>query len=98
MPVATSAQNSDAGIYLHSSNNNVVRNNASFENARGFIRAAAGIEQLRAAIQLRPDLARAHYNLGQALIAAGQESAGRAALETARALDPELLSTRPSGN
>ena len=40
----TTDHNSDAGIYVTSSNNNTVRNNTSFSNARGYVRAAAGID------------------------------------------------------
>ena len=40
----TTDHNSDAGIYTTGSNNNTIRNNASFLNARGYVRAAAGID------------------------------------------------------
>jgi parallel beta-helix repeat protein len=40
----TTDHNSDAGIYVTGSNNNTIRNNTSFSNARGYTRAAAGID------------------------------------------------------
>lgn len=40
----TTDHNSDAGIYTNASNNNTIRNNTSFSNARGYVRAAAGID------------------------------------------------------
>jgi parallel beta-helix repeat protein len=40
----TTDHNSDAGIYVTGSNNNTIRNNTSFSNARGYVRAAAGID------------------------------------------------------
>ncbi len=36
--------NSDAGIFVTASDNNIVRNNESFANARVYVRAAAGID------------------------------------------------------
>ena len=40
----TTDHNSDAGIYVTGSNTNTIRNNTSFSNARGYVRAAAGID------------------------------------------------------
>ena len=40
----TTDHNSDAGIYTTGSNTNTIRNNTSFSNARGYVRAAAGID------------------------------------------------------
>ena len=41
----TTDHNSDAGVHLTSgSNNNVITGNVSFSNARGYVRAAAGID------------------------------------------------------
>ena len=40
----TTDHTSDAGIYTNASDNNTIRNNTSFSNARGYVRAAAGID------------------------------------------------------
>ena len=40
----TTDHNSDAGIFVTASDNNIIRNNESFANARVYVRAAAGID------------------------------------------------------
>jgi Flp pilus assembly protein TadD len=48
------------------------------------------IGQLRAAIDLKPDEARAYYNLSLALSKDGDREGAKSALERARQLDPQI--------
>ncbi|HEV2247213.1 MAG TPA: tetratricopeptide repeat protein, partial [Terriglobia bacterium] len=60
---------------------------------RGETRNAIG--QFRAAIDAKPDDARAYYNLGLALEKAGDSEAARAAFQHALKLDPQLKTSAP---
>jgi tetratricopeptide (TPR) repeat protein len=54
---------------------------------------AQAVEALRKALQLNPDSAQEHLNLGLALLRAGEGEEGVAEIEKAKALDPSLPHT-----
>ena len=54
------------------------------------------IEHLRTAIRLNPSAARAHYNLGQALVFAGQAAEAMEHLELSSRLSPRDISSGPT--
>jgi Flp pilus assembly protein TadD len=56
------------------------------------------IGHFRAAIDLRPDDARAYYNLSLALKKKGDFAAAQEARKKALELDPRLDSSRPAGH
>jgi polyferredoxin/Flp pilus assembly protein TadD len=81
----------EAATALHAGRSTGVR--ASAHGLRGAIRLAAGdrdgaLEDFGQAVELRPDLARAHFELGRLLLAAGRRDEGLGHLRRAAELDP----------